>query len=52
MPKCRKKATRRANMFIDHEAGVDGDASEDEDIANEKSDDDLDEFIVADDVDY
>ena len=52
VPKCQKKATRRANMFIAHEAGVDGDASEDEDIANEKSDDDLDGFIVADDVDY
>ena len=42
VPKRQKKATQRANMFIDHEAGVDGDTSEDEDIANENNDDDLD----------
>ena len=52
VPKRQKKATRRANMFIDTETGVDEDASDDEDIANENSDDDLDRFIVADDIDY
>jgi hypothetical protein len=44
-PQRRKKARRRANPFIESEAGVDGDASEDESDGN----DDLDDFIVPDD---
>ena len=46
----RKKARRRVNPFIDSEAGVDGDASNDEESDNEK--DDLDGFIVADDIEF
>lgn len=41
----RKKARRRGNQFIELEAGVDGDATEDESDGN----DDLDGFIVPDD---
>ena len=46
----RKRARRRANPFIDAEAGVDGDASGDE--WSDEEIDDLDGFIVADDVEY
>ena len=46
----RKNARRRANPFIDTEAGVDGNASGDENTDDEN--DDLDGFIVADDVEY
>ena len=46
----RKSARRRANPFIDTEAGVDGDASCDEQTDDEI--DDLDGFIVADNVEY
>ena len=46
----RKNARRRANPFIDTEAGVDGTASGDEKTDDEN--DDLDGFIVADDVEY
>ena len=46
----RKNARRRANPFIDTEAGVDGNASGDENTDDEN--DDLDNFIVADDVEY
>ena len=46
----RKKARRRANPFIDTEAGVDGNASGDEQTDYENND--LDGFIVADDVVY
>ena len=40
----------RLNPFIDAEATVDGDASNDERLDDEI--DDLDEFIVADDVEF
>ena len=46
----RKNARRRANPFIDTEAGVDGNASGDEKTDDEN--DDLDGFIVAVDVEY
>ena len=49
-PRRRNKARRCVNPFIDAEAGVDGDASNDE-----KSDDenkDLDGFIVAHDIEF
>ena len=46
----RKSALRCANPFIDAEAGVDGDASGDEGTDDENND--LDGFIVADDVEY
>ena len=46
----RKKARRRTNPFIDAEAGVDGDASGEE--GTEDENDDLDSFIVADDVEF
>ena len=46
----RKSARRRANLFIDTEAGVDGEASGDEQTDDEN--DDLDGVIVADDVEY
>ena len=49
-PRRRKRARRRANPFIDAEAGVDGDASGDE--RSDDENDDLDGFIVADDVEY
>ena len=41
-------AKRRANPFIESEAGVDGDASDDESDGA----DDLDDFIVPDDVEF
>ena len=47
-PRRRNKARRRVNPFIDSEAGVDGDASNDEESDDEN--DDLDGFIVADDI--
>ena len=46
----RKSERRRANPFIDAEGGVDGEASGDEGTDDEN--DDLDGFIVADDVEY
>ena len=46
----QKSVRYRANPFIDTEAGVDGDASGDERTDDEN--DDLDCFIVADDVEY
>ena len=49
-PRRRKKARRRTNLFIDAEAGVDGDASGDD--RTEDENDDLDGFIVADDVEF
>ena len=50
-PVRRQKSVRRhANTFIDTEAGVDGDASSDERTDNEN--DDLDGFIIANDVEY
>ena len=47
-PRRRKIARRRMNLFIDSEAGVDGDASNDEESDDENYD--LDGFIVADDI--
>ena len=47
-PRPRKRARRRANPFIDFEAGVDGEASGDE--GSDDENDDLDGFIVADNV--
>ena len=47
-PKRRKKARRRANSFIDVEAGVDRDACGDE--GSDDENDDLYGFIVADDI--
>ena len=49
-PRRRKRSRRSANPFIDSEAGVDGEASSDEGSVDEN--DDLDIFIVADDVEY
>ena len=46
----RKKPRRRINPFIDAMAGVDGDASGDE--GTEDKNDDLNGFIVADDVEF
>ena len=46
----RKSARHRANNFIDAEAGVNGDASGDKETDNEN--DELDGFIIADDVKY
>ena len=46
----RTNARRRANPFIDTEAGVDGNASGDENTDDEN--DDLDGFIIADDLEY
>ena len=46
----RKSARRRANPFIDAEVGVDRDASGDEGPDDENND--LEGFIVADDVEY
>ena len=45
-----KSARRCAKPFIDTEAGVDGDVSGDEQTDDEI--DDLNSFIVADDVEY
>ena len=47
-PQRRKKARRRENSFIDSEATVDGDASENESDGY----DDLADFIVPNDVEY
>ena len=47
-PQRRKKTRRRANPYIESEAGVDGDASDDESDGNN----DLADFIVHDDVEY
>ena len=47
-PRRRKRARRRANPFIDSEAGVDGEASGEE--GSDDENDDLYGFIVADDV--
>ena len=49
-PRRRKRARRRANPFIDFEAGVDGEATGDE--GSDDENDDLDGFIVADDVEF
>ena len=49
-PRRRKKTRRRVNPFIDAEAGVDGDASNDE--GTDDKNDDLDGFIIADDVEF
>ena len=49
-PRRQKRARRRVNPFIDAEAGVDGDASNDEETDDENND--LDGFIVADDVEF
>ena len=49
-PRRRKRVKRSVNAFIDAEAGVDGDASADKGTDDEN--DDLDGFIVADDVDF
>ena len=49
-PRRRKRARRRANQFIDSEASVDGEASGDE--GSDDENDDLDGFIVADDVEF
>ena len=49
-PKRRKTARRSVNPFIDAEAVVDGDASNDE--GSEDENDDLDRFIVADDIEF
>ena len=46
----RLSARRRANPFIDTEAGVYWDASADEETDDEN--DDLDGFTIADDVEY
>ena len=48
--KRRNKARRRVNPFIDAEANVDGDASNDE--VSDDDNDDLDGFIVADDIEF
>ena len=47
-PRRRKKVRRRVNPFIDAEAGVDGEASNDE--GSDDENDDLDGFIVADNI--
>ena len=47
-PQRRKKTRRRANRYIESEAGVVGDASDDESDGNN----DLADFIVPDDVEY
>ena len=49
-PRRRKKARRRVNPFIDAEAGVDRDVSGDEETDDENND--LDGFIVANDVEF
>ena len=49
-PRRWKRARRSANPFIDAEAGVDGEASGDE--GRDDENDDLDGFIVADDVKF
>ena len=47
LPERRRIARRPRNAFIETEAGVDGDVSEDE---SDNDDDDLADFIVDDDV--
>ena len=47
-PERRRKRRRVANPFIETEAGVDGDASADESDGSN----DLDDFIVPDDVEF
>ena len=47
-PKRRRKTRRRPNPLIESEAGVEGDASDDE----TDGDNDLADFIVPDDVEY
>ena len=49
-PRRGKRARRGVNPFIDAEAGVDGDASNDEETDDENND--LDRFIVADNVEF
>ena len=49
-PRRRKRVRRRVNPFIEAETGVNGDASGDE--GSDDENDDLDGFIVADDVDF
>ena len=49
-PRRQKKARRRVNPFIDAEAGVEVNASNDEGTDDEN--DDLDGFLVADDVEF
>ena len=46
----KEKARRRVNLFIDAEAVVDADASNDKESYDEN--DDLDGFIVADDIEF
>ena len=46
----RKNARRRPNLFIDAEAGVDGDACGDE--SSDDDNDDLNGFIVADEIEF
>ena len=46
----RKTARRRVNPFIDAETGVDWDASNDEGFDNDN--DDSNEFIVVDDIEF
>ena len=50
--KRRKQVRCLANPFLDTEAGVDRDVSDDELSIEENSDYGLDGFIVADDVEY
>ena len=47
-PRRRNNARRHVNLFIDAEAGVNGNASNDE--GSEDENDDLDGFIEADDI--
>ena len=49
-PRRRTKVRHSVNLFIDAEAGVDGDASNDEE--SDEENDDLDGFIVADDIEF
>ena len=50
LPRRRKRARCRATPFIDSEAGVDGEANGDD--RSDYENDNLDGFIVADDVDF
>ena len=47
-PQRRRKTRQRPNPFIENEAGVEGDVS----VAETNGDNDLDGFIVPDDVKY
>ena len=49
-PRRKKKARRRENQFIDAETSVDGDACNDEESDDEN--DDLDKFIVTNDIEF